>query len=387
MRPAARRSLLGMAVAWSVALGALPAQTSQRAAPTRPGAALSPEPKPAAAAARSNAPVSRTSTGTPRKATVATKPAAAVPAPARGNVTVTELAGKFGLEITWPEPGRKVVLSDRKRRLVLEAGSRECQVNGLRVFLGEPVLTRRGQLLVSEIDVTSCLVPLLKPSLIAGTVPRRPKVIALDPGHGGNDDGTGNSRLKLKEKVVTLDVAKRLQKRLEREGYRVVLTRESDVRVDLPSRAIIANRAGADLFVSIHFNALPNDQKTRGTEVFTFAPQHQRSTNSWGPLQGDDTERERAPGNRHDAWNSLLAHLLHRELLGSLKTFDRGKKIGHLGVLRGLNCPGVLVESAFLSNDEEARQIETPAYRQQIADALADGIRDYVAQLDSLRRK
>ncbi|HYD82704.1 MAG TPA: N-acetylmuramoyl-L-alanine amidase, partial [Opitutus sp.] len=152
-------------------------------------------------------------------------------------------------------------------------------------------------------------------------------------------------------------------------------------------RAIIANRANADVFVSIHFNALPNDQRTRGTEVFTFAPARQRSTNAWSLGANDDTEQAAAPANRHDAANAMLAHALHRELLEELKTFDRGKKIGHLGVLRGLNCPGVLVESGFLSNDEEARLIATPAYRQRIAEALAEGIGDYAALVGSLQTK
>lgn len=374
MRAAPLSRWLSLSLACGALLAPVRAQTVQRAAPTRPGTPVSPPPATAAPAAKRVAPPAV------RKPTPAS-------APARGNVTLTELAAKLGLKAAWPEPGKKVVLSNGPRRATLEAGSRECEINGCRVFLGDPVIARRGQLLVSEIDYLTCLVPLLKPALIPGPPRRRPVTIALDPGHGGNDDGTENARLGLKEKVMTLDVAQRVKRRLEAEDFRVVLTRETDVRVDLPSRAIAANRAGADLFVSIHFNALPNDQKTYGTEVFTFAPQHQRSANSWGPLQDDDTEREPAPANRLDPWNALLAHALHRELLSALETFDRGKKIGHLGVLRALKCPGVLVEAGFLSHDEEARKISTPAYRQRIADALADGILDYVKQLESLKKK
>ncbi|HTO04083.1 MAG TPA: N-acetylmuramoyl-L-alanine amidase, partial [Opitutus sp.] len=224
------------------------------------------------------------------------------------------------------------------------------------------------------------------PSLAKGR-PARPKVIAIDAGHGGIDHGTENRRLQFKEKTFTLDVATRLKTLLEQQDYTVVLTRTKDVTLDKPMRVVLANRAGADLFVSIHFNSLANDRVTRGTEVFTFAPQHQRSTNSWSPFEADDTEWEMAPGNEFDAWNSLLAHSIHRELLSGLKTFDRGKKIAHLGVLRGLKCPGVLVESGFLSNDEEAARIATPAYRQEIAVALAAGINAYADQIDALRAK
>lgn len=301
-------------------------------------------------------------------------------------IPISDVASKLGLKVTWLVPGVRAVLSDAHRRLELEADSRETLLGGLRVFLGSPVIARRGQLSLSAIDVDACLIPLLQPSLLSRPLPR-PKMIAIDAGHGGVDQGTENQRLSLREKTFTLDVALRLKALLDQKGYVTVLTRSSDVTVDKPMRVVIATRAHADLFVSIHFNALPNDRKTRGTEIFTFAPRFQRSTNSWSPLEPDDTERDASPGNDFDAWNSLLAQAVHREVLSGLKTMDRGKKIAHLGVLRGLSCPGVLVESGFLSNDEEARQIATPAFRQQIASAIAAGIQSYSNELDSLRVK
>lgn len=350
------------------------AEANPRAAPTRPGATpkavekptATPMTKPPVAKARAAPPVSR---------------------PAKiETVRLDDVAARLGLKASTDASGRKFVLTDRVRRLELEADSREVRIGGLRVFLGHAVAMRKNGLHVSKVDVDTCLVPLLKPALLQ-RIPTEPQVIALDPGHGGVDQGTQNARLGLKEKTFTLDVSLRLKKLLEARGYKVVLTRDKDERLDLQSRAIIANRAGADLFVSVHFNALPADQKTRGTEVFTFAPQHVRSTNAWGGLQSDDTETAPAPANRHDAASSMLAHALHRELLGQLGTFDRGKKIGHLGALRGLNCPGVLVESGFLSNDEEAKKIATPSYRQQIAVALAAGIEDYASQVRVLGAK
>ena len=280
----------------------------------------------------------------------------------------------------------KVVLSDKGRRLELESGSRECRVNGVRLFLGEPVLVRTGQLYVSKKDFDACLVPLLKPSLLQ-RVPRVPKVIVIDPGHGGVDQGTQNPRLELKEKVFTLDVSLRLKKLLESRGYEVVLTRDKDERVELQNRAIIANRAGADLFISIHFNSLFPDTKTSGAEVFTFTRAGQRSDQSRGAGQSDDTEDEAAPVNRFDAWSVLLGDALHRSTLASLKLPDRGEKTKHLGMLRGLNCPAALVESGFLSNDQEAKKISTPFYREQIADALAVGIDNYVKILKGLNER
>lgn len=356
MFPRAHRWILGSALLLFLDASAVAAEPGVRANPARPGTVARLDPAPPA------------------------RPSARKP------LSVPEIAAQLGLKVSWTRPGAKAVLSDATRRLVLEGGSRETAINGLRVFLGNPVTVARGQLYVSPIDFETCLVPLLKPSLIAHRLPR-PKIIALDAGHGGVDQGTGNRRLGYKEKTYTLDITLRLKKLLEKQGYTVVLTRAKDVTVDKVTRVLIANQAGADLFVSIHLNALLNDQNTRGTEVFTFAPPMQRSTNSWGVLQADDTEREGSPGNKFDPWNSLLAHSIHRELLAGLKTFDRGKKIGHLGVLRGLNCPGVLVESGFLSNDDEARKLGTADYRQETAVALAAGIEAYARQLDALRLK
>jgi N-acetylmuramoyl-L-alanine amidase len=356
MLPRVHRFILGSALLALTGLAAFAADTSSRSAPARP-------------VAKSVA-----------------KPAGADRSSTAKGLTVQEIATKLGLKITWTQPGRKLTMADGTRRLELEVDSREVRINGLRVFLGNGVTRRRGEFEVSAIDYYTTLVPLLKPSL-AQRRPNRPKVIAIDPGHGGVDQGTENRGLEYKEKVFTLDVAQRLKALLEKGGYTVVLTRTKDVTVDKPMRVILANRAKADVFVSIHFNSLQFDDKTRGTEVFTFAPQFQRSTNSWSPFEADDTEREPSPGNHFDAWNSLLAHSLHRELLQRLKTFDRGKKIAHLGVLRGLDCPGVLVESGFLSNDEEARKIATPAYRQEIAAALADGIEAYADQIDAISVK
>jgi N-acetylmuramoyl-L-alanine amidase len=299
-------------------------------------------------------------------------------------------AARLGLKLR-SRDGRKLVFGNSDSRFVVDEG-REVFVDGSRIFLGHPVLLRRGDLYVGRIDFERCLTPLLAPSLVK-PVPAPPKIIVIDPGHGGTDNGMENPRLGMKEKVYTLDVAQRLEKILVTRGCKVLLTRKDDRELapDRPTdwrrRAEIANRAKADLLISIHFNALENDTRTGGTEIYSFTPQFQRSTRSWSPGQADDTEREPAPVNRFDAWSALLGHTIKRSLLEDLKTFDRGQKTMHSGVLRGLNCPGVLVESVFLSNDTEAKLVSTPAYRQKIAQAIADGVRSYADTLESLRPK
>lgn len=299
----------------------------------------------------------------------------------REYVSAAEVAARLGLKLTWISRGRSLRLTGAKVRAEIENDTRDVTINGLRVFLGDPVVDAGGQLYVSRVDFERCLTPLLRPG--HGVAAHPPlKTIVLDPGHGGRDNGTSS-----REKTYTLDVARRAKKLLEASGYKVVLTRDADVYLDLQERSAIANANRAGLFVSIHFNAIARDRKTSGVEVFTFAPQFQRSTNAWSPGKGNDTEREPAPVNRHDHWSVVLAQSIHRRFVVDLKAFDRGRKIAHWGVLRGLNCPGILVECGFLTSTEEARKIATPYYRQRLAESIARGIRDYAATATDSRAK
>ncbi len=274
-------------------------------------------------------------------------------------------------------------LTDRVHRVDFQAESPEIFVDGLRVFLGDPAVLHNGRPYVSRIDFERCLLPMLRPGMIAGPVPRAPRVIVIDPGHGGPDHGTENPRLGLMEKTFTLDTALRLKRLLESEGYRVILTRYSDpaTKIELQIRALIANQAGADLFISIHFNSLAPDARTKGIEIFTFPPQHQRASGA-----GRGWRAKLRQVNRFDAWKERGPGAGRaRPGEEAMKTDDRGKKLRHLGVLRDLNCPGILVEGGFLSSDSEARRIASPAYRDQLAAALAAGIRAYGGILDGLR--
>jgi N-acetylmuramoyl-L-alanine amidase len=361
-----------------LAAPALSGQTGEappRSAPSRPGATVAPE---------KVAPEK----GAPEKA-APVKPPPAPPIQKFGRteyVNVADVARLLGLKLAWSEPGRRFSLAGTGARAELEAETRDITVNGVRVFLGDPIVSSGGRCFVSRVDYERCLAPMLRPGHGVDARPA-PKIIALDAGHGGTDPGKINARLGIQEKTFTLDVARRTRRLLEAAGFKVVMPREDDTFVALPQRAAIANLARADAFVSIHFNALPNDTKTSGVEVYTFAPRFQRSTNAWGPLVKDDTEDYASPGNRLDHWNVVLAHAIHRRFVFDLKTSDRGKKLMHLAVLRPLQCPGILLECGFMSSDAEAKKIATPEYRQQLAVALAAGIRDYAATLDAGRKR
>ena len=164
-----------------------------------------------------------------------------------------------------------------------------------------------------------------------------------------------------------------------------MMIRDTDATVPKESRAAIANDWSADLYISIHFNSTFPNTKTAGVEVMAFPLRSQRSTDSWSPGKSSDAESSNAPVNAFAAWNTLFGSYLHRHLLEALHSGDRGEKFEHLAVLRGLSCPGILVEPAFLSNETEGPALATAAYRDAIAGAIDAGIRDYAGELAKLR--
>lgn len=296
---------------------------------------------------------------------------------------------QYGLKSTGPT-GLKLSLQGAFHRLELEADSREARLNGVRVFLGDPVRLHKGGWFLSRLDAEKLLSPILLPG--AGVkLPAEVKTIMLDPGHGGNDPGMQNARLGLTEKALTLDTVLRLKKVLEAQGFKVVLTRDTDRNLargkadDLRARVNAAAREQADLFISVHYNSVESGaDRVTGIEVYTLTPQFQFSHSD--PGRTDSTVGIANLGNPHDHWNALLGYTLQRELLTQLKASDRGLKRGRLAVLRLAPCPAVLVEAGFLSNDEEAKKIATPAYRQQVAVAIADAVRQYANTIAGVRK-
>jgi N-acetylmuramoyl-L-alanine amidase len=307
-------------------------------------------------------------------------------------VSLRTIAERYGLKLEWSRPGLERTLADaRGVRFRFEQNQRDSYLDGVRVFLGAPVLESKGELWISKADVIKSVAPLLRPEDHRSFLPAAPpRLIVLDAGHGGADPGKQNLKLKLNEKDITLDVVLRLKKLLELRGYAVRLTRGEDVklapeqRADLERRAFLANEAKADLFLSVHFNAVePKDAaRVTGTETYVLTPQFQLSSTD---NTGDSLTGIAFPGNRQDTANVVLGFHLHRALLAGLKTSDRGFKRGRLRVLCFAECPAALLEAAYLSNDTEAARLGTPEFRQQIAEAIATGVQDYSGALAALR--
>ena len=291
---------------------------------------------------------------------------------------------RFGLKATWVERGKTMRLQSSVARIEIEDNKRDVAMNGLRVLMGEPAVERDGALYISRIDAEKLFLPLLSPSSVASPAAPALRVIVIDAGHGGEDTGTQNKTFKLDEKAFTLDVAMRLRTLLIQQGYKVVMTRTDDRYIGLPRRAEIANQAGADLFISIHFNAVAGSPTVRGSETYVMTPQFQRSTSS---AKREASDNVLNPGNRYDPWNALLGYHIHNQVIDSLRGEDRGFKRARFAVLRLVNSPGVLVEAGYLSNNDEARRIATPAYRASLAEALAQGVRAYAMAITTAKTR
>lgn len=221
--------------------------------------------------------------------------------------------------------------------------------------------------------------------------------IVIDPGHGGHDPGAQTRGLN--EADLVLDVALRLEQLLAKTpGVEVVLTRRTNVFVPLEERTAIANREGADLFLSIHANASRNP-KARGVETYflNFASNPDaeavaaRENSASGQTMHSlpDIVKAITLNNKLDESRDF-ATLVQRSMVdrlaaGSAGTRDLGVKQAPFVVLIGAGMPSVLAEISFVTHQQEGRLLKTGAYRQKIAEALYRGVAEYQRSLKTVR--
>ncbi len=224
--------------------------------------------------------------------------------------------------------------------------------------------------------------------------------IAIDAGHGGKDPGA-MGKGGLKEKEVTLDIARRLAALVkERLGRKVILTRDKDVYIRLEDRPAIAKTKGADLFVSIHVNA-NRKRKARGIETYiqglrasdtdamaTAARENAMSTRKLFELKSELEKILKDLATDDKSEESLnLAHAVHGSLVSTVKqtqkkVVDLKVKRAFFYVLVNTQMPSILAEVGFISNPEEESLLRKESYRQSLAEALFQGIKRYVESRD-----
>ena len=217
--------------------------------------------------------------------------------------------------------------------------------------------------------------------------------IVIDAGHGGHDPGA--QARGLTEAELTLDIALRLEKLLAKAGaFEVVLTRRTNTFVSLEERTAIANRVGADLFLSIHSNASSSDD-VRGIETYflNFAPNPEAEAVAARENAGGSRTMKSLPeivraialNNKIDEsrdFASMVQNSMFSQMRKSNKELrDLGVKQAPFMVLIGATMPSILAEVSFITNRQDATLLKTEKYRQQIAEALFDGVLRYQQSL------
>ena len=220
--------------------------------------------------------------------------------------------------------------------------------------------------------------------------------IVIDPGHGGHDPGAKGKGVS--EAELVLDVALRLETLLQKvPGVEVILTRRTDDFIALPERTAIANREGADLFLSIHANASTSGQ-AHGIETYFLnfannqsaaavaARENAASTQAMGGLP--DFVKAIALNNKLDESRDFALHvqraMVERQRTANKLLKDLGVKQAPFVVLIGANMPSVLAEMGFVTNPAEAKLLKANAYRQKIAESLFNAIRKYQTSLKNV---
>lgn len=257
--------------------------------------------------------------------------------------------------------------------VVFSPGLSVALVDGLPRRLEQPVLLSGGRLILPEslaVEVRRMAPPRgqrpgpkpVEPPASAKPFP--PCTIVVDPGHGrgGKHHTGGKGATGLMEKDINLDVSMRLKRLLEAGGVKVIMTRTNeghfsrDVDGDLQYRVDVAKKAAPDAFVSVHTNYAENTD-ARGYEIWV----------------------SREARGKRDRESRELAAVLRRELGTVIRSGDRGTKDERdLYVLNHTACTAVLVEMEFVSNPDAERLLASEAWRQRVAEALAEGLRKYV---------
>jgi N-acetylmuramoyl-L-alanine amidase len=229
-------------------------------------------------------------------------------------------------------------------------------------------------------------------------VPLSIKRIVIDPGHGGEPGAISASGLT--EKEITLDVALRLRRLMEKESVEVLLTRQTDQLVPLDKRVAFANENKADLFVSIHVNSV-EPRSLRVLETYYVGATDDPETLRLASIENKDSGYSLADYKkilekiyvdaRHDE-SRALARTIQAQLYRTLKPTNpvlenRGVKTAPFVVLIGTQMPAILVEISCLSNEEEAQLLTKEDYRENIALALLQGIRNYASNFSAPQRK
>jgi N-acetylmuramoyl-L-alanine amidase len=306
---------------------------------------------------------------------------------------LASLCNLKGINLEYDTFAKTAVLIKGSHKINLMVGERLVLVDNLPKYLRHPVDMYQGTVVVPYNFKEQILDTLFKEIYPPRKVvpPTAIKKVVIDAGHGGKDPGA-IGRTGAREKVITLDIAKRLSSLLRADGINVVMTRSIDIYVPLSSRVDMANNAKADIFLSVHVNA--NRVKSiSGCEVYYVSPTVNDSARALSAAQDArlDFDSSCFASNSKDLkatlWDMLytqsrqesieLARSICQSMKNNLDIAILGIKAGRYYVLKGARMPTVLIEIGFLSNYNEERMLKNGYYRQSIAEAIERAVLDY----------
>ncbi len=261
------------------------------------------------------------------------------------------------------------------RYVSFHEGRLDFYVNNYRYILSHPIIGKDGYHLISTVDVSKLVDPVMRPqfSSQAGRV----TTVVLDAGHGGHDSGAVSSYAI--EKKCNLALARKVRDLLIQKGYKVVMTRDDDTFLTLQQRVNIANKVPNSIFVSIHHNS--GRSVAAGIETFTLAPQGTTSPFARKRLN------HQLQGNHQDSENIALATAVHSRTIKASGAIDRGIQRARFSVLCTIRRPAILFEGGFVSNAKEGRRISSSVYQDKLAVAIVEGIVAYNANVGGAKSR
>ncbi len=220
------------------------------------------------------------------------------------------------------------------------------------------------------------------------------KIIVIDPGHGGKDSGAVGYQNR-QEKVAILEIGKKLKKELQKRGFKVYLTRETDTFIGLRERTKFANKKMADIFISIHANAAPNKKSyltMKGIETYFLSPAKSERAKNAAALENKSDMKEMDFFSKEIFLNfynrekiissNKLAIDVQAGILKNLRKkykriVDGGVREGPFWVLVGAQMPAILIETGYITNPTDAKRLFNPFFQKVLAKGIADGIESY----------
>jgi len=264
-------------------------------------------------------------------------------------ISIGELAGLLGLRVSESNATHVTLKNSANTVMLFTYTGGKVYVNARPIGTVGDVERIGGQVYVPR-ALASQIRSAMQTSILPGISPRPPSgSVVIDAGHGGKDPGA-TSCIGFYEKTVNLAVARKVTYLLQQKGFKAVMTRDGDTFIELEDRAAVANRYDADLFVSIHADSSPSSS-TRGFTIYV---------------------------SRSPSWSSRQAAGAIAKSLAKTGIDNRGTQNADYRVLVQTRGPAVLVELGYLSNQREAELLRDSSFQSRLAQAIADGISDFL---------